>query len=78
MLSSNSSPQGSGIYSAEEVERFLEPEMVEDAREIASSRHKRTDPHKNMGLSVHTGLPKFKTDKISALGRESRHEVLTP
>lgn len=40
-------PQSSEIYVEEEVERWEHPEEVKDFKELAFSKHSRTDAHMN-------------------------------
>lgn len=44
---STSFPQGSGSCVKEEAERMLEPEEMNDSKEIVSSRHNRMNAHMN-------------------------------
>lgn len=57
-----------------EVERCSEPEVRDDSKKSASSRHKQTDTHINsLRLWPHTqqGLHRFRPDRVPALRGES-------
>lgn len=47
MSSSNTAPQGSGIYMEEKSERFYESEVVDESKKRVSSGHSRIDRHIN-------------------------------
>ena len=44
---SNSSLQGSRVYAEEVLKKLLQPEVMDDFKETASSRYNRADTHMN-------------------------------
>lgn len=65
-------PQGSGTYAEEDMERLLEAEVVDDSKEIVSSRHNRTDAHTN---PQRLEVSQVKAAQGPSLRRGSGHRV---
>lgn len=75
IFSSNSRLQGSIQFAEEEVERLQEPKVMDDSKEILSSRHNRTDAHKNsQRLWKHNQVScRFEPDRSPSLRGGSGH-----
>lgn len=73
MSSSNPCHLDSGTDMEEEMERSKELKAVNNSKEAASSRHNRTDTHRDsQRLWQHPqDLPRFKTDKIPTVKRKA-------